>query len=358
MRSPSRRYVTYWATKGNLSQNAKSIASNKGAITLQIADADSFFESLEEKINALEEFKQPHPLSVATLIATLKNYIVDESYRIRLHDLLVELTDRTLECLAQELGDNFLNNDLDQSSLLVCLERTNGICAELVAAFATIGRWGNQAHIEWLCDAIARIASFGEAELHGKPADLSIRYLPTLYIIYAAGMGLIKANNYGAIEAIVSTRVRSTASGLLRPIIEINPYHQIHRSGALDQHPDFGAKRTPLSSYLYVQLRPSLKTMVASEEDYDFIFLRLELLFSMIYLRNALDQDELEGYTIPGLWIRIERHRRESHPLSILLGKINRSKEEWKPLQSGFFGGILARVQEVIEPLRSFYDAC
>lgn len=98
--------------------------------------------------------------------------------------------------------------------------------------------------------------------------------------------------------------------------------------------------------------------MVASEEDYDFIFLRLELLFSMIYLRNALDQDELEGYTIPGLWIRKERHRHESHPLSILLGEINRSKEEWKPLQSCFFGGILARVQEVIEPLRSFYHAC
>jgi hypothetical protein len=62
MRSPSRRYVTYWATKGTLSQSANRIVNNKGAIPLQIDDADSFFETLEEKINALEEFKQPHPL--------------------------------------------------------------------------------------------------------------------------------------------------------------------------------------------------------------------------------------------------------------------------------------------------------
>ena len=358
MRSPSRRYVTFWATKGTLSQSANKIVNNKGAIPLQIVDADSFFESLEEKINALEEFKQPHPLSIATIIVTLKKYIVDDIYRIRLHDLLVELTDKTIDGLAQELGDDFLNNDLDQSSLLGCLKRTDGICAELVATFATIGRWGNQAHIEWLCDAIVKIASFGETRLRGKPANLSIRHLPTLYMIYAAGMGLIKANNYGAIEAIVGARVRSKASGLLSPIIEINPYHMIVDSNALSQHPELENRETSLSSYLLAQLRPVVKPMVASEEDYKSIFLELELLFSMIYLRNELDQGQSGIYTIPGLWIRKRRHRHESDPLSIVLGDISRSKEDWRPLQSGFFGGNLERVQEVVEPLRSFYDAC
>jgi hypothetical protein len=271
---------------------------------------------------------------------------------------LVELTDKTIDGLAQELGDDFLNNDLDQSSLLGCLKRTDGICSELVATFATIGRWGNQAHIEWLCDAIVKIASFGETRLRGKPANLSIRHLPTLYMIYAGGMGLIKANNYGAIEAIAGALVRSSASGLLRPIIEINPYHEIFNSGALSQHPEFENKKTLLSSYLFAQLRPVLKSIVSSEEDYESIFVELELLFSMIYLRNNLDQGQSGRYTIPGLWIRKRRHRHEGDPLSILLGEIFRSKEDWRPLQSGFFGGNLERVQEVVEPLRSFYDAC
>src|SRR5207247_1523477 len=61
-----------------------------------ISDADSFFVELEEKVAALDELRAPHPASAQLAVATLKRYLADDRYRIRLHDLLVGEADRVV----------------------------------------------------------------------------------------------------------------------------------------------------------------------------------------------------------------------------------------------------------------------
>ncbi|WP_216905741.1 SIR2 family protein [Synechococcus sp. CCY 0621] len=355
MRCPSRRYMTYWAARGSLGQRGSEIVTQRGGISLQIQDADSFFESLEEKINALDQFKRPHPLSTAVLIESLKKYIVDEASRIRLHDLLVQVTDRTLDELAIELGDEFLNLPLDEAGIESCLKRIDGICTDLTAAFATIGRWGSQSHIQWLRDSIVKIASIGAGPQGGYDVNLSIRHVPTLYMIYACGLALIKAGNYGAIESIVNVPI-SLPVGQKVPLLSINPHLAILRSKLLTKLPDFKNKITPLSDYLYSQSRGSLKPLVVNEEDYDSIFDRLELLLSMIYIRNRLDEGRDESWTIPGRWVWKDRFSQGNGPFDILLGEFTSFGIHWQPFNSGFFDGNPVRVHEVIVPLTAFYQ--
>lgn len=355
LRCPSRRYMTYWAARGSLGHHANDLATQRGAIVLQIRDADSFFEALEEKINALDEFKQPHPLSTATLIQTIKKYIVDDACRIKLHDLIVLTTDSTLARLAEDLGDEFLGSGLDQSSLERCLRHIDGACSDLAFAFSTIGRWGNQAHVYLLSETIAKVASFGAQPRRGHPANLSLRYLPALYLIYAGGMALIKSGNFGAIESLVSSRIRLPAG--LMPIISVDPHFEINKTDVLKILPDLNKQLTPLSDYLHARLKSVLKPSVTDEEDYERLFDQLELLLSMIFLRTRMDQGKSSTWTIPGRWTWKDLYGEGDGPADILLEEIAREQRQWKPVIGGFLGGDIERVNELVGPLNMFYQA-
>jgi hypothetical protein len=52
-RSPTRRFTTYWAVRGELSQEARQLLDSRRGVLVPIRDADSFFVELEEKVGRL-----------------------------------------------------------------------------------------------------------------------------------------------------------------------------------------------------------------------------------------------------------------------------------------------------------------
>jgi hypothetical protein len=92
-RCPSHRFTTYWAYKGALGPEAARLVTLRRAQAISINDADTFFESLATRLEALEEYDRPHPLSVRMIVETIKNYIVDPRHRIRLSDLVSNETE-------------------------------------------------------------------------------------------------------------------------------------------------------------------------------------------------------------------------------------------------------------------------
>src|SRR6266849_3096835 len=62
-RCPTRRFTTYWAQRGVLTQKATDLNAFRNAKVLQIAGADAFFRDLDEQISALENFSASDPLS-------------------------------------------------------------------------------------------------------------------------------------------------------------------------------------------------------------------------------------------------------------------------------------------------------
>ena len=93
-RCESRRFTTYFASYGEPDTRAQDLIRHRRGIAIAIGGTDDFFPSLAEKVEALEEFNHPHPLSVATAVATVKKYLVQPSHRIRLHDLVADEIER------------------------------------------------------------------------------------------------------------------------------------------------------------------------------------------------------------------------------------------------------------------------
>ncbi len=88
-RCKSHRFTTYWATRGEPGEKAQQLIQVRRANMISIQSADTFFRELAEKVSALDEYSQPHPLSAKLAVASLKKYLVDDRYRIRLHDLVM-----------------------------------------------------------------------------------------------------------------------------------------------------------------------------------------------------------------------------------------------------------------------------
>ena len=96
-RASSRRFTTYWAARGQPSDEAQRLIDHRRAQVIPIEDADAFFQTLQQNVESIDEFSQPHPLSTEAAVASLKRYIPDPSHRIRLSDLVTKTVDNVVE---------------------------------------------------------------------------------------------------------------------------------------------------------------------------------------------------------------------------------------------------------------------
>lgn len=87
-RTPSRRYPTFWASRGAPSETAQDLIRHRGARSIAIEDADSFFTGLQQRLETLEANAHSHPLTVDLLVGTAKRYLAKSEHRIHLADLV------------------------------------------------------------------------------------------------------------------------------------------------------------------------------------------------------------------------------------------------------------------------------
>lgn len=98
-RARSRRYGTYWVSRGEPAEATRRMAESLNGAIVKSEDADKFFAAIEEKVAALESLQEGDPLSPAMAVATVKRYLEEDRYRIRLRDFVAEQA----SCLKESL---------------------------------------------------------------------------------------------------------------------------------------------------------------------------------------------------------------------------------------------------------------
>ena len=94
-RSRTRRYGTYWVHMGEEpGEAAHGLIAFVGGQPVRTSGADDFFGDLLEKVESLEEYGGPHPLTASLAVATTKRYLAENRHRIRLEDLVRRETER------------------------------------------------------------------------------------------------------------------------------------------------------------------------------------------------------------------------------------------------------------------------
>ena len=97
LRSPSRRFATYWLHREPPAPEAQELLNHRDAIAVPIQDADTVFESLADKVDALVDAIDQRPQDTALAVAQLKRYLPDAVHRIKLHDLVAAEVDSAID---------------------------------------------------------------------------------------------------------------------------------------------------------------------------------------------------------------------------------------------------------------------
>jgi hypothetical protein len=192
-RVATHRFGTYWTTRGKLGPVAEKLVALRRASAIDIVDADSFFNELEDKIQALEQFALTDPVSARVAVARLKRYLAADDQGISLHDLLVSETERVFKAVRgdryplsinvtyQDLKDRLLAYESDVSVILPLV-----ICG---------GYWSGRSQVPFFLQCLKRLADQGVAS-SGSAALLALRPYPALLLLYGAGIASLVRGNY------------------------------------------------------------------------------------------------------------------------------------------------------------------
>jgi hypothetical protein len=187
-RCKSRRFTTYWVSRGKPSKTAQTLIELRAAESILAPDADSFFRDLAEKVDALERISKPHPLSASMASATLKRYLPDARRTIEVHDLVSQEIERAYAEMSEE---QFPAQQEWSAEELQSRVGNYEVIFEIPLALAiNLARWGSNEHIRLLTKSIERIAN-PPGERSGKVVWIELRIYPATMLMYGAGIAAL-----------------------------------------------------------------------------------------------------------------------------------------------------------------------
>lgn len=221
LRAPSRRFTTYWAVRGEASDEARRLIDHRSAQVVPVKDADTFFQTIHRYVESLEEFSRPHPLSTEVAVASLKRYLSEPRYRIQLADLVDETVDRVVEATS---GQAFVMQGGPTPSTKTITARVRGyeaVCSTLLAMAPIGGFWAEEDHYYVWQRALERLSTV--SRIGGDNAWLMLRHYPGTLLLYALGMGGVEAGRLDFLAQLFATTVHRESHEVSPSIILLPP---------------------------------------------------------------------------------------------------------------------------------------
>jgi hypothetical protein len=182
-RCPSRRFTTYWATRGKLPDEADRVVKQRAGEVITIEDADGFFQRLAQFVTALKESRRAHPASVEAAVALTKRYLSDPRHRIQLDDLVADETEA-----AHRKVEAYNEEALESKPPLPALFQNYRSILELLQAVMIEGpAHGSSQHDALWVAAIQRIARYEKDR--GTMLKDGISQYPAVLLLYSATGG-------------------------------------------------------------------------------------------------------------------------------------------------------------------------
>ena len=277
-RTPSRRFTTYWAAHGEPSDEARRLIENRRAEVVTIEDADSFFQKVQHKVEAIEEFRKPHPLSTEAAVASLKRFLSETRYKIQLADLIEETVERVIE---ETSGKDF---DVDTpppttETVTARIRAYERACSTLLAMATVGGRWSEKEHCEIWQRALQRLSMVPRPG--GIIAWLDMRRYPGALLLYALGIGSVEADRLVFLSQVFSTRVYNENRERMHILQMLAPYKLVNGGRLAEMLEGKEALQLPLNEWMYETLRQYTQRDIPDEEQYEANFVKLEILMSL-----------------------------------------------------------------------------
>ena len=271
-RAKSRRFTTYWAVQRDGEEYAQGLIVHRRAERIQIADADAFFSVVKEQVESLQEFTRPHPLSTEAAVASLKRYLSEPRYRIRLSDLVDGVVKQVVEATS---GEAFANRPLtDTASATGRVRRYEGACSTLLALATVAGYWADEGHFHLWQRALSRLGTTGSEG--GYEISLGLRRYPAALLLYALGIGAVEANRLRFLRCLLETSFPEEYHKDKEAVDVLPPFRLFGGNGQIMRVLEgMRNMRVPLNDWMHEVLKPHASRVIADKVRYTVIFDKL-----------------------------------------------------------------------------------
>jgi hypothetical protein len=276
-RSPSRRFSTYWAVKGELGARAQELATARAVISVPISDADTFFEKVQEQVESLEEFNRPHPLSVQAAVASVKRYLSEPKHLIKLNDLI---NDEVLKVLEKTSGERFaIQREAVDASSFNARIRLYDAATQIIAALGAVGGlWlSKDTQTIWL-KTLNRLAKRQMENGSGDWNDM--QRFPATLLYYALGIGAAYRGDYAFISKLMSLPLSQQDGEVSSSVEKLSASFLFRDDNAPKRLEGFEGHHFPLNNWLHDNLRKFFEREILDHEQYTNAFDRFEMLMA------------------------------------------------------------------------------
>lgn len=350
-RVPSRRFTTYWAVHGKASGEAQRLIGQRSAQVINIEDAAEFFQDVQQRVESIETFSQPHPLSTEAAVSSLKRYISEPRYRIQHFDLVSGTVERVVSALSSANLD--MNNPDPNAETVTARVRTyEAACSTLLTMAVVGGNWAEEDHIDVWQRALVRLAT--EPSPNGNRIWLGLRRYPATLTQYALGLGALNSNKLNSLGRMLSTVIPQpnsepkTVAQLLPPFCMFGFFDS---QGAMQLLEGMERHHTPFSDWIHGIMRQHMGNAIPDNAQYDLVFDKFEILMALSYAYH--DQRSEHRYWAP-LGSFVYRTQNRKQIVREMEGSISTLQHESPYVKASIFGESLQECMRSIELFNGF----
>lgn len=333
-RAPVDRFSMYWTTVGELEEKAHSLVDHCQARVISIEGANEFFVSIQERVGSLRADAQSESHSDEVAIASLKDFIAEPRFRIKLQDLVNKVVEQTIEVIS---GESFSVHDppfWTTENVTDRVRRYEEACSILLSMATEAGYWAEEEHYSMWRRVLERISSVRGSS--GRVNWLDLQYYPSTLLLYALGIGAVENGRLLFLKSLLSIDLPSPwryfdGAPKLGKVVNILPPFCMFRNSSNVIRVLEGMEKyhAPLNERLFRQLRQHANDVIPDPGRYNLAFVELEIL---IALGGLVD----DGLFTPGIFC----YKREAR--NSVLQKINvsltRLRDHSPYVTCGIFG--------------------
>ena len=339
LRALNRRYSVFWAARGSLRSGAEELAKHRRARVIPIADADSFFSTLRQRVETLAASQRQNPMSIELLVNSAKRFLAKAEHRIELEDLFAQQTDRLLTLL--DSSDLAPPATWDKEMFRAYVKRYEAATEALTVMCGVLGRWGEGNELTLVLDIIRSLYAHAEKLGSGFPSYLGLRSYPALLIFTSYGLGLTRAGRWPVLHRLFSAMIDQQHRQAVRTIdaFSVGTWRGAER-GEWKQLEGLDRRKTPLSDYLLALFSEWGKRFVGLTPDFELVFERFEVLASLAHLeRNTKADLQTELTRSGGTFMPMGRSGWQELTANKLIADVQSASMKAALVQAGFGHG-------------------
>lgn len=345
-RCTTRRFTTYWACRGKPRPVAESIIAFRRAVAIDIKDADQFFQSLDDRVQAIQASHRNHPISVDAAVAQTKRMLADPKRAIELRDFMLDLSHDTTSAI-REVAVEFFADDPNSRSYQVLYSNLFDACDIIRAVLIAACIHADNNQLAPFVDALGRVTTSLCDEDGRLEEYYDIPQVVGLFCLYAICLaGKLTSKETRA--ATFLSRTMATSYGDQESAVQLIDWAEIKRRFVPPSPMGRKRRRIPFAFNEFVaeKLRPELSRYSRDFLSFENAFDEVECLLCLLVYDSQMTTAAEDPKTEPAFVGRFMTTRRKNHKfdaIEALKTKARAAPDTWPYLYAGLFRGEINR---------------